>query len=203
MAIRQAKRKDLKQIASVHSECFPDSFSTQWGEKLLIKYYLDYIKANPDLFLVATERGKIVGFCMGYLMENPPSMKEYLKHNLWDISKRCLWLLVTGNKQLYWKIGETFKKKEGYHIVDISIHSRAKRDMGVLLSICVLPKYRSTGLAGELLEQYVSIIGKKGRSVCLLSVDPDNERAVHFYENHGFTLYRISSKSVTYARRLE
>lgn len=203
MSVRQAKRTDLKHIASIHTKCFPDSFSTQLGEKLLIRFYVEYMKLNPDLFLVATVKGKVVGFCMGYLMEKAPSMKEYVKHNFFDISLRCIRLLLTGNKQIYGKIASQFKRKEGYQIVDIGIHSRAMHDMGDLLSICVLPTYRGSGLAGELLEQYVSIMGKKGRSVCLLSVDPENKRAVHFYENHGFTLYRISQGTVTYARRLE
>jgi len=32
MVVRQATKNDLKQIADVHIQCFPDSFSTQLGK---------------------------------------------------------------------------------------------------------------------------------------------------------------------------
>ena len=38
--IRQANFDDLKELAKVHIACFPDSFSTQIGGKLLSKMYL-------------------------------------------------------------------------------------------------------------------------------------------------------------------
>lgn len=203
MGVRQARRADLRQIAVIHKQCFPTSFSTQLGEPLLMQFYFEYMKGNPELFLVATVQGKVVGFCMGYCMGDPSYMKAFCKKNLLSMGARCLKLLLTGNRQLYGKIRDRFRKKEGYKIVDIGIHSRAKKDMGDLLSICVLPEYRGSGLAAHMLEQYVDIMRGKGRNVCLLSVDPGNARAVHFYENHCFTLYRTSSKTVTYARRLE
>ena len=46
--IRQAKETYLREIAKVHIRCFPDIFSTQLGQKLLERFYLEYLKEVPD-----------------------------------------------------------------------------------------------------------------------------------------------------------
>lgn len=60
--IKNANIDDLNKVAKVHIRCFPDSFSTQLGEKILLKYYLEYFKENPELFYVALDNDKIIGF---------------------------------------------------------------------------------------------------------------------------------------------
>lgn len=57
--IRQATLDDLEQIAKVHFQCFPDSFSTYLGKGrhgyLLQKFYQEYLDDAPELFLVAED----------------------------------------------------------------------------------------------------------------------------------------------------
>lgn len=74
--IRLATISDLKDIAKIHSICFPDSFLTQVstikiiGCDLITLFYETFIKHNSELFLVAEDsQGGVVGFCMGYYMD--------------------------------------------------------------------------------------------------------------------------------------
>ena len=47
---------------------------------MLTSFYLEYMKDNPELFVVADdeERG-IVGFCMGYYMDKDDQMQNFLR----------------------------------------------------------------------------------------------------------------------------
>ena len=121
MDIRTANKMDLKEITEVHEQCFPNSFSTQLGKKLLEKFYYEYLSINPDLFLVGVDENKIVGFCMGYLCESNEFVKSFFGHNILSIACRCAYLLVTGNKLLIQKLKKRFDKTERFYTVDNEI----------------------------------------------------------------------------------
>lgn len=88
--IRQATTQDLPAIVHVHRVCFANSYSSQLsyyqsvigGGDLLISFYLEYMKDNPELFVVADDEEKgIVGFCMGYYMDKDDQMQNFLHNN--------------------------------------------------------------------------------------------------------------------------
>ena len=64
--IRQATTQDLPAIVHVHRVCFANSYSSQLsyyqsvigGGDLLISFYLEYMKDNPELFVVADDEEK-------------------------------------------------------------------------------------------------------------------------------------------------
>lgn len=207
MNIRHATYEDLKQIANVHITCFPDSFSTQLGKfqngMLQQSFYLEYLKAVPELFLVAEdENSKIIGFCMGYYLDKNDYMKKYFRNNFLKISFRSLWLLLSGNKAAWQKISSRFKKSETFKIVNDDFKF-SNENAGDLLSICVLPEYRGQGAAQLLIEKYQEALKKGGKEVCLLSVALENGRGVHFYEKNGFVPYKeVAGKVRTYAKYL-
>lgn len=175
-------------------------YTTRGG--ILPKFYLEYMRENPELFLVGIDKDRVIGFCMGYLMENGSFMRKFVKHNIIRVVFKCAELLITGNKQIKQKFSNS-RKKENWTIINEDIQSYSDDEMGDLLSICVLPEYRGDGTAQQLIEHYVDVLRLKGRSVCLLTVDPVNKRAVRFYERNLFKTYRRNSTSVTYAKILK
>ena len=213
--IRQATLQDLNGIAYVHSVCFPDSYSTQLshfktaigGGNLLIDFYLEYMKDNPELFVVADDEEKgIVGFCMGYYMDKDDQMHNFLRNNklriLW---KTCL-LLFVGNKQTWAKILTRFKHKpqiSDWTIVNDKYEYILNNQRGDLLSVCLLPDYRGKGYAQGMMELYLTAMKEHGRKLCLLSVKTDNLRARRYYERNGFELYRTrDEEGLTYMKLL-
>ena len=61
-------------------------------------------------------------------------------------------------------------------------------DAAVLNEIYVAPSHRGIGLADDLMEAALSVAREQSLPLdrIVLDVDPDNERAVGYYERHGF-----------------
>ena len=201
--IRQATLSDLNSIAQVHSECFPNSFSTALGKRLLMKFYYEYISEIPELFLLSESSDNCVnGFCMGYYMENNHYMKSFIKHNFLMCLIMITVRLITGDKRVWNKIKK--KRNSEWIIVNHEYDNISNNMRGDLLSICVTKEYRGSGIANELIIEYQNILKSRNRKLCMLSVDVSNGRGIHFYEKHGFKLYREVSGIVrTYFKMLE
>lgn len=202
MTVRVATLEDLKQVSKVHVQCFPNSFSTQLGTKLLMRFYYEYMKVNPELFLVA-EEDEIVGFCMGYYCGNNQFTKNFVKNNWFRIGLQFIRLAITGNPLFYEKLGKIFKKSQGFAVVDEEVEAILPDQKGDLLSVCVLDAYRGAGVAQELIEAYEDQLLQAGRQICLLTVDPKNTRAVRFYERNGYRVLKKAPTATGYAKRLK
>ena len=213
--IRQATLNDLPAIARVHCVCFPDSYSSQLslfkssigGGNLLEAFYMEYMKDNPELFVVAEdEESGIVGFCMGYYMDKDDQMQNFLHNNRLRILWKTFLLLLIGNKQAWNKIISRLKHKpdlSDWTIVNDKYESIKNEERGDLLSVCVLPEFRGKGYAQGMMNLYLLEMKKACRKLCLLSVKKDNERAKRYYERNGFELYRTRGNvGLTYIKLL-
>lgn len=197
--VRQATLQDLKQIASIHRKCFPNSFSTKLG--YLEKFYSVYMNEAPELFLVGGDNNTIEGFCMGYYLEKNGFMKKFLKQNMMPLSFKMLKLLLVGDLVAWRKIKSIFKRGESFQVINEIYSDIPPTEIGDLLSICVIPEARGNGLANELMLKYLNILECKNRKVCYLTVDVENERAINFYLKHSFEPYKeIPNQCRTYAR---
>lgn len=204
MKTRLANTEDLPSISTIHKVCFKDSFSTQLGKRLLSRFYYEYLAQNPDLFIVAEEDDTLIGFCMGYLCKDSSIMKKFIVHNFLSFAIRCFFLIVTGNPCAWKKLKDLFnRKKESIEVVDESVNDVPDDLKGDLLSICVLPSYRRRGVAENLVCEYLSMMRKKNLKYCLLSVDPNNAKAIRLYERVGFHVYRKASEVFTYVQYIE
>ena len=65
--------------------------------------YEAYLR-EENLFLVAEDQNKIIGFCMGY-MHGTKAMDIFYKNNTGTLLKRTLCLLIQGHP-LVWKKGQ-------------------------------------------------------------------------------------------------
>lgn len=202
--IRFASKTDIKSIAKIHCISFPDSFITQlskikWlGRNLLYDFYLTFLLKNPELFIVAEDKEYgVVGFCMGYYMDQEDLIASFLKRYRLLIMFKTLVLLLSGNKYIWIKILARFKHRpveSDWKIVNNKYESYNNSDRGDLLSVCVLPEFRGKKYAQELMESYLKALKINGRKICLLSVKQNNERAIRYYERNGFELYRTRGK---------
>lgn len=201
MQIRGATIDDLNRIAATHTECFPGSFSTALGTSLLRKFYLQYLK---NLFLVAANGDSIVGFCMGYLCDRGNCNRYFIKRNFIHIGFRYISLLIEGNKRAWERLKLSRRSQaSNIQVLNSSLQNTPSSECGDLLSICVLPEYRGSETANELMCNYQKALKKVGRSVCFLTVAVENSRAIRFYEKNGFVPSRaLGNIAITYAKRL-
>ena len=205
--VRKAQMSDLPEIARVHVECFPDSFSTQLGERLLAQFYAEYLKKYPELFLIASEPAKdgnrIVGFCMGYLYEGYPFHRKFFFHNFFRLGGKGLSLLLKRNPLFLKKIRSCVQKEgnscriESRQLAQVPLSAR-----GDLLSICVLASNRGSGCASLLIKAFEERLKAAQKRFCTLSVDSGNPRGIRFYEKCGYQLERRNENTLVYSKEI-
>lgn len=200
MLVRNATREDLPEIAKVHVACFPDYFSTRVGKKnngyLLARFYEEYFKDFPELFVVlVNDNGKIVGFSSGSLLDITGHQKRFIRNNRVKVLSRVAWLLLKGDPLAWTRLKERYKKPV-YKVMDHSFKGMPKKEIGDLVSICVLPEYRGKQYSGELMKRFIQNMRDLGRKVCLVSMHSDNDRAKFFYSKFGFIPYCYIGDSV-------
>ena len=174
---------------------------------MLISFYLEYMKDNPELFVVADDEEKgIVGFCMGYYMDKDDQMQNFLHNNRIKVIWKTMLLMLAGNKPTWNKVLARFKHRPSvsdWVIVNDKYEQILNSQRGDLLSVCVLPDCRGKGYAQDMLEKFLAAMKERGRRLCLLSVETNNLRARRYYERNGFELYRKrGGEGLTYMKLL-
>lgn len=178
-----------------------------WGGNLLVPFYREYLNDAPELFHVACDdAGKIIGFCMGYYMDNDMQMHRFLKKHKWKLAWKTTLLLLMGNHPAWHKVISLIRHKPSvseWQIINTKYESINNNKRGDLLSVCVLPQYRGKGYAQQLMESFLAAMKHSGREICLLSVDTDNMPARRYYERNGFEVYRTRGcDGLTYIKPL-
>lgn len=208
--IRQAKEDDLQQIAKIHKTCFANHFASHIsGDKecyLLQRFYLEFINTSPELFLVEECDGEVVGFCMGYKMEQGDFMLSFFKHNIVKTLWRFFVLLISFDKVAWEKLNTLVNRKSRpkFEVINHSFDYIKQKEIADLLSICVLPDFRGKGFAQKLILSYLQRVKELNRKLCLLSVEVTNVAAIHLYEKSGFIPYRkMGETGMTYLNYLE
>lgn len=203
MIIQKATVKDLREIVQVHIKCFPNSFSSQIGSKLLENYYFEYLSMNPDLFLIAVENNNIVGFCMGYLCENTGFSKRFIKKNFASLGCKVIFLIFKKNNLAKEKMKSIIKRSNQGKVYSTEYDDITADNSGDLLSICVLQEYRGTGIAMSLIVEYEERLSELNRRVCYLSVLSNNDRAMAFYEKNGYEKVKRTNDTIKMAKMLQ
>lgn len=173
---------DLGKIADTHISCFPDYFISSLGKKLVEKYYLEFIKEN-DLFIVAEDNGRVIGFCMGYIIDETRARDKFIHNNTLALTakmiKQCLALNRKTISKCYGFLTSKIKKRQ---------KSSIEKHGGDLLSICVLEEYRGRGISSELVDRFELKLLEKDQKEYWLGVYKTNEAAIRFYKKMGMRI---------------
>lgn len=200
--IRQAKRSDLAEIAEVHKRCFPDSFSTVLGAGLLTKYYQEYFDEQPGLFLLSEEEGKITGFCMGYLVGAENLAKRFVRRNAFAIAAKMVARLLQGNKAAWSKVKSLVSSGDRVEYLNEAFDMVQGKQKVDLLSICILPELRGSGVAQSLISAYEEQGRKFDRDYCILTVRNKNARGIRFYEKQGYVVQKRTEQKLSLIKDL-
>jgi len=107
--------------------------------------------------------------------------------------------LTMERKSIYWMFWKFFRKtcflaKEGEKVVGIVLGflDEVDGDVGFIHELGVLAEYRGQGIATELIDEFGKAVKSMGgRKVALTTLD-NNQRAIAFYENRGFSRKEIT-----------
>ena len=191
--VTEAHEVHIPGMAQCHAKCFPGRFMAEMGYHWLCALYRFFIKHRGSICRIAVDaEGNIVGLAVG---GNPHIRDEFLSSALFRYPHLIFWKFLS--KQLVRRVllqelaGKLRRKRAAAHSGDTKSPSIGIRS-GNLLSICVLPDYKGTGVAGKLIESYQLACKTEGYERLTLSVLSKNSRAVAFYKKHG---WRQSGKS--------
>lgn len=196
--IRSAKQDDLKNIAVLHIECFPDYFLTRLGLSLLAKYYKEFITID-NIFLISVEDSKVNGLLVG-TPSSAVGRNGFIRKNLIALLLRMLWLCIKFDKET-WK--RVFGLINSFRILQ-NANNKAKNNQintePSLLSICVSENYKGKGIAKKLMREFERQLVITGYHGYNLTVHKSNQRAIKFYEKLGLVVYRETKSEYGYKK---
>jgi ribosomal protein S18 acetylase RimI-like enzyme len=186
-------------MAQCHIKSFPGRFMTEMGYHWLCALYAFFIKHRGSICRVAVDtNSKVVGLAVG---GDPHIRDEFLSSALFRYPHLIFWKFLS--KRMVRRVllqelaGKLRRKRAAAHSGDTKAPNAGIRS-GNLLSICVLPDYKGTGVAGKLIESFLLACKTEGYERLTLSVLSENSRAVAFYRKHGWRQSGKSGESIRF-----
>jgi ribosomal protein S18 acetylase RimI-like enzyme len=180
-------------MVQCHINAFPGRFMTEMGRHWLCALYLFFIKHHGGICLVAVDTGEtVVGLAVG---GDPNIRDEFLSSAMFRYPHLIFWKFLCKRLVRRVLLKELTRKFHRSRAVDNSGDTKGQKvetRSGNLLSLCVLPDYKGTGIGGKLIESFKLACADEGYKHLTLSVVSENTRALAFYKKHG---WRRSGKS--------
>ena len=141
---------------------------------------------------------------MGYLVGDKNFGKSYLMHNFTSITIQMIKLIMSGNAVARDKVKHFLpgKSKETVEFIDEDFESIKANQKVDLLSICVLPEFRGSGIASNLIQEYQKVGALLRREYCVLTVKTNNDRAIAFYKKQGFVIRKRTNEKFSLIKRI-
>ena len=190
LRISPGRREDLEAVAALHARAFPDAALTAFGPEAVRRYYLWLLEGPHDAKLMLAWRGdRVVGFCAAGWFRG--AMRGFLRANRLylvgcvlrhpsllrtELARERIALAARLTLRFSW-LGQVRAK-----------HAAVPQDVrrfGVL-SIATAPDARGSGAGRALMMEAEARARRDGHTSMILTVHPDNVRAVMFYEQLGW-----------------
>ena len=202
---RQPTIADIKALASVHRDVFPDYFLSHLGQKAVEAFYSNIITGTEENFSSIAEcNGQLIGFVAG-ARDSSRFFRNLYRNHFIDMALGVLQGVLASavfRKQLWDRRSQILRalrskflaapKTDTQHVV-----SKAKFR---LLSIGVLPNHRKSGIAEAMLSHFLQQLDSAGIQEVGLSVFDSNKRAIRFYEKTGWQVEFQLGKSIYFWR---
>lgn len=181
--------RDLDRVVEIHVAAFPDSTITRFGHEAARRYYHWLMHGPHDAALVgAWHEGRLVGFCAAGVFRG--AMNGFLRKNRLYLARR----IATRP----WLAFDSLIRDRMVTAVKITLrYSRARAQpaspaplpaFGVL-AIATDPTVRGAGAGRALMLEAEARAKNAGHARMVLTVAPQNERAIRFYEQLGWTRF--------------
>ena len=178
-------RADLDAVAAVHARAFADSAITAFGSEAVRRYYLWLLEGPHDAALVgAWLDSRLVGFCAAGHFRG--ALNGFLRANRRYLALRIAthpWLLASPliRDRLVRALAVTVR----FSRLRKPAAAPAQPSFGVL-AIATDPSVRGLGAGRALMLDAEARARARKLSRIVLTVHPDNARAIAFYEQLGW-----------------
>lgn len=170
-------------MAALHARAFPEAAITAFGPEAVRRYYQWLLEGPHDAALMLAWRGdRLAGFCAAGWFRG--AMRGFLRANRLYLAGRVLrHPSLLGSELVRERIALAVRLTWRF-----SRPTSAPQDVrrfGVL-SIATDPDVRGSGAGRALMHEAEARARRDGHTSMLLTVHPDNTRAVAFYEQLGW-----------------
>ena len=187
ITLRAITASDCQVVAGIHTRAFPGSSLTRLGLEAVRRYYVAQLDgSNECLALGAFQDDLMVGYIFAGVFHGV--LTGFLHKNQVFLAGRVLthpWLALDPMFRDAIKLAlRKFKPKKS--VTSGRDVSKGKMPAFVVLAIAVDPQLQKRGI-GQLLMDYTEDEAlQRGFMKMSLTVNPENIRAVQFYEKNGW-----------------
>jgi len=196
----KARQSHLPGMVQCHINAFPGRFMTEMGRHWLYALYLFFIKHRGSICLVTVDTDEtVVGLAVG---GDPNIRNEFLSSAMYRFPHLIFWKFLCKRSVRRVLLKELAGKFQHRRAVDNSGDTKEQNvatRSGNLLSLCVLPDYKGTGVGGKLIESFKLACADEGYKRLTLSVVSENTRAMAFYKKHGWHRSGKSGASIKFS----
>ncbi len=192
-SLRLMVRGDVKAVASIHAEAFPNFLMTLLGDEFLREYYGLVVSFKKRIAFVAQDGEDVIGFVVGYV--DPHDFYRELSRHKVSLALRAVSGIFPRPAQ-WGRLIQALKSYRGTRGVFQNVQSWVKSATVVeLASIAVLPKYKGQGVGKDLVQAFCEKAFQEQAAVIYLTTDAENNEAVNrFYQKIGFNLFQQVEK---------
>lgn len=205
LQIAPATWSDLDEIAALHIRAFPGAALTILGPELLVRYYRWLLDPSHDGGVITARRaGRLVGFCAAGVFRG--AVGGFLERNRLVVAREILRrprLLATPIVRERLVLAARIlvrralqRRRQSQPSPQVRPLATGARPYGIL-SIATDPSEQGRGVGQLLMQTCEADARRRGFASMVLTVHPDNTRAVRFYERQGWLRDRDSSKPWT------
>lgn len=179
-------RQDLATVAEIHERAFADSAITAFGRETVCRYYRWLLEGPHDAALVGAWHGDaIVGFCAAGVFRG--AMSGFLRANRVYLARRMLARpSLIASPLIRDRIREAIKITARFSRLRRTSSAPPPPPQFGVLSIATSPTARGLGIGRSLMQDAERRARANGFPRMVLTVHPDNMRAVTFYEQLGW-----------------
>ena len=205
--VRSMRADDIAEVAMLHRLVFPDYFLSHMGQRFVERFYAEFVDRGTNYGFVAISDGELVGAVVG-TVDSGGFYNRFYRHHFLDLA-----LTLAGRVIVDPYIRRNLSSRMAHVRQAIrSVVARHRQSSPAsapphpdqvparLLSIGVDPEKRGSGLAEQLVARYCEALWKDGQGRVGLSVRPENQRAIAFYEKTGWQRSGASAGTVQYTR---
>lgn len=178
VTVRNATTGDIETVVATHLRAFQGFFLTMLGPRFLRRLYSAFLDEPTGILLVGEYGSAVRGFVAG--TTNPQGFFRRL------LARQGAGLALSAVPALLrnpHRVGQRLLAAVTYR----GEPPATRPDAALLSSIAVDPDISGRGLAGELLEGFVTAAGRRGCQAVYLTTDRDDNVPVrNFYERNGF-----------------
>jgi ribosomal protein S18 acetylase RimI-like enzyme len=190
LRIDRVTHADLVRVAELHRRAFPDAAITSFGLEAVRRYYLWLIEGPHDAAVMGAFRhDTLLGFCAagvfrgamnGFLREN----RAFLAHHLLLHPRLLASSLIRDRLREALRITARYSRR--LRSTRSSSGSATDVPRFGVLSIATDPDVRGSGAGRALMLEAETRAREQHHDKMILTVHPENERAVRFYEQLGW-----------------